>query len=97
MKKSYIKRLVEYIKKNISKGYNVESLKWALINQGVNRSSVNRAIKIANKELAEKIPKFEEKEEKKKHKEPVLVNLEKSRLSSRVKNFFKNLVEIFKS
>ena len=57
----YIRQLVKYIKKNISKGYMPESLRWALINQGYPRTQVNKAIEIANQEIASAIPKFVEK------------------------------------
>jgi hypothetical protein len=56
-----IRRLVEYLKKNSSKGYTLESLKWALIKQGYQRIEVFRAVEIANQELAEKAPKLEDK------------------------------------
>ena len=57
----YIKQLVEYFKKNLSKGYTADSLKWALINQGYPRSSIIKAIEIANKEIAASAPKLIEK------------------------------------
>jgi len=56
-----IRSLAEYIKKNISKGYTLESLKWALIKQGYHRMEVFKAIDVANHELAEKAPKLKEK------------------------------------
>ena len=58
---SYKKNLVNYIKKNLSKGYTLDSLKWALINQGYSRIEVNRAIEQANKDLASKAPILKEK------------------------------------
>lgn len=61
MMESYIRQLVKYIKKNLAKGYTIESLKWALINQGYSRTEVNKAIKITNEELAKKAPKLKEK------------------------------------
>ena len=57
----YIQQLVNYIKKNLSKGYTIESLKWALINQGHSRSEVQRAIDLTNKQLADSAPKLIEK------------------------------------
>jgi len=57
----YIRNLVEYFKKNLQKGYTTESLKWALINQGYSRVEVQRAMDIANKELADSAPKIKEK------------------------------------
>jgi len=57
----YIGKLVSYFKKNLKKGYTIESLKWALIGQGYQRISVERAIEKLNKELARKAPVLKEK------------------------------------
>jgi hypothetical protein len=54
-------RLVEYIKKNLKKGYTIESLKWALVKQGYAKVIVENAIVDANKELAKSVPVFKEK------------------------------------
>jgi len=40
----YMKRLIEYIEKNISKGYTIDQLKIILIQQGYSRAAVDRAI-----------------------------------------------------
>ncbi len=56
-----MRKLVDYFKRNLSKGYTTESLKWALINQGYSKIEVMRAIERANKELAEKAPILKEK------------------------------------
>ena len=56
-----IRQVVDYFKKNLSKGYTTDSLRWALINQGYSRTFVERAIIQANKELAEKAPILKEK------------------------------------
>jgi len=58
---SYKRKLVDYFKKNLAKGYTVDSLKWALINQGYSRAAVDMAIQQTNKELAEKAPVLKEK------------------------------------
>jgi hypothetical protein len=57
---SYRKKIIEYLKKNLKKGYTLESLKWALIGQGYSRTSVERAIEELNKELARKAPVLKE-------------------------------------
>ena len=57
----YIQQLANYIRKNLSKGYTPESLKWALINQGHSRLEVEKAIKVANEQLAAEAPKMIEK------------------------------------
>lgn len=55
------KRISDYIKKNLAKGYTLESLKWALVNQGYPRMTVDVAIQQANKELADTAPILKEK------------------------------------
>ena len=45
-----LKPLIEYIDKNLKKGYKMEDLKWALINQGNSRLSVEKAIEHLNKQ-----------------------------------------------
>ena len=55
------KKLVEYFKKNLAKGYTTDALKFALINQGYSRTIVERAIQQTNKELSEKAPILKEK------------------------------------
>jgi len=52
---NYRRNLVEYLKKNLSKGSTIESLKWALINQGYSRTDIMKATELANKEIAEKV------------------------------------------
>jgi hypothetical protein len=59
--KDYKDQMVEYIIKNLSKGYSTESLKWALINQGYSRSEILKAMDNANQELAKKVPPLKEK------------------------------------
>ncbi len=54
-------KIVEYLRKNLKKGYTIESLKWALIGQGYSRVSVDRAIEELNKDLAKKAPVLKEK------------------------------------
>ena len=52
------KQLTEYIKKNLSKGYTPESLKYALLNQGYDRISISRAMEFARKQISEESPKI---------------------------------------
>ena len=60
-RQDYKGQLVDYFKKNLKKGYPLESLKFALERQGYSRTSVEQAVKEANKELAKEAPKFKEK------------------------------------
>ena len=56
-------QLAGYIKKNLKKGYTLDSLRFSLINQGYSKISIENAIEIANKEIAEEIPPLKEKPE----------------------------------
>lgn len=49
---TYLTNTVNYIKRNLKKGYNKESLKWMLVNQGTSRSEVEKAFVQAEKEIA---------------------------------------------
>ncbi len=57
----YKKKLTEYFKKNLKKGYTQDSLKWALVNQGYSRVIIEEAMIEANKELSEEAPVIREK------------------------------------
>lgn len=50
---NYKKRVLEYFRKNITKGYSVDTLKWALIKQGNSRSIVEIAMKEVQEEMAQ--------------------------------------------
>jgi hypothetical protein len=61
--KDYIQQLANYIKKNLSKGYTLDSLKISLLNQGYSRITVNNAVELANSQLAAQVPPVREKPE----------------------------------
>ncbi len=48
---TYIDTLSNRIKANVKKGYNKESLKWALVNQGHSRIEVDKAFRQAEAEI----------------------------------------------
>jgi len=50
---TYIDNLANRIKSNLRKGYNKESLKWALVNQGHSRIEVNKAFRQAEAEISQ--------------------------------------------
>ncbi len=52
------RELIDYFKKNLSKNYTSDSLKFALITQGYSRAAINQAIDQANKEISETAPKL---------------------------------------
>ena len=53
---NYSAQLVQYIKKNLKKGYTKESLKWSLVNQGHSKLEIERAFKKAEEEMAREAP-----------------------------------------
>ncbi len=55
------RKIIDYFKKNLAKGYTSDSLKWALIDQGYSRAIIEIALEQANKEIAEKAPILKEK------------------------------------
>ncbi len=93
-KYDYIQQLADYFKKNLSKGYTVEALKWSLINQGYSRTEVSRAIKIAHEQLAKKAPRLKEKPI---IKYQVIDDKDKKiyELDSSKKSFFRKMKDLF--
>lgn len=61
MSEGYIKQLAEYIKKNLAKGYTLDSLRIALEAQDYSRISIENAINLVNEEMAKKAPKLKER------------------------------------
>lgn len=48
---TYLTSTVNYIKRNLRKGYNKDSLKWMLTKQGISRQEVEKAFVTAEKEI----------------------------------------------
>ncbi len=61
MEGTYKRKIIDYLKKNIRKGYPVQTLRFALINQGYMRPMVDESIEQAMKELAKEAPVLKEK------------------------------------
>jgi len=59
--KDYIQQIADYVKKNLAKGYTIDSLRFSLQSQGYTRLSIDNAIKLANEQLGEKAPLMNEK------------------------------------
>jgi len=55
------RELIKYFKRNLSKNYTEESLKFALLNQGYSKTAIEQAMIQAHKEIAEKAPILKEK------------------------------------
>lgn len=49
---NYLQNLIDYAKRNIKKGYAIDSLRWALINQGHSRIEVDKALAAAQSEAS---------------------------------------------
>ena len=61
IQKNHSNQLAEYIKKNLQKGYNQDTLRYSLISQGYSKISVDNAIDRAHKDLAKNIKPIKEK------------------------------------
>ncbi len=61
MEGTYKRKIIDYFKKNIKKGYPAQTLKVALINQGYLRPMVEEAIEEAMREMAKEAPVLKEK------------------------------------
>lgn len=86
-------KLVEYLKRNLRKGYTLESLKWALVKQGYSRSAVELAIQKVQEEMSEKAPVIKEKPVISYH----LVDDNFNEIPVKLKKpFWKRILEIFK-
>lgn len=59
--KSTNQQLIDYIKKNLAKGYTLDALRYSLVKQGYSRTSVDKSIDLANREMAAAAPKMVEK------------------------------------
>ena len=80
------KPLIEYLQKNLKKGYKLEDLRWSLINQGHSRISVDKAINFVKEiEEAKNIKPVEAIE----IKEPIDIQIrEEKNFWQRLKGFF---------
>jgi len=69
----YIKGLIRYADRNLSRGYTIDQIRLTLLQQGYSRSAVDRAIKIAeaNRPKTHVIEKKEEPKIVPVHEEPV--------------------------
>ena len=59
--KNIIEQLTEHIKKNLTKGYTQDTVKYSLMGQGYSRITVEKALENANKQLAAAVPLIKEK------------------------------------
>ena len=83
-KKPLVDELVDYLKRNLKKGYTRESLRWALINQGYSRMEVENALKKVDIELANEAPVLKTRPEIKHEFEDITVDKEKKSWFKRI-------------
>lgn len=89
----YNRQVIEYIRKNLRKGYTAESLKWALINQGHSKFEIEKAMKKLEEEMAHKAPVLKTKPEIKYERIssfPTTGELEKTKTKSLWKRLFRS-------
>jgi len=61
LEKSQNQELADHIKKNLIKGYTPDAVRYSLLAQKYSRTTVEKAMEIAQKQLAMSVPKMEEK------------------------------------
>jgi len=57
----FIRQLVDYFKQNLPKGYTPDALRFALMRRGYSRTMVEKALQIANQEMAAMASPIKEK------------------------------------
>jgi len=88
-------QLANYIKRNLAKGYTPDALKYSLLSQGYGRTSVEKAIQLANEQMAEQAPKHKEKPQ---ITHTIIESDEMNKISESIKekpNFLKRLWDKF--
>lgn len=78
------KQIIDYLDKNIKKGYKIEELRWALISQKHSRSEIEKAIKI----VEARTPSAKQEEQK---QEEIKVATEEFVMPEKKKGFFGRL------
>lgn len=90
--KDYIQQLADYIKKNITKGYTIDALRFSLVSQGYSRLSIENAITLANEQLAAAAPVMKEKPQITRK----IITDENTYVYENKIGFFKRIINIFK-
>jgi hypothetical protein len=85
-----IRKILDYIQKNLDKGYKLEDLRWALISQGYSKFEVEKAMVIMKEKISkEKVLDLTVNEVR--EKEPEFISEEDFNVSEKKKGFFKRL------
>ncbi|OGJ18535.1 hypothetical protein A3K73_04975 [Candidatus Pacearchaeota archaeon RBG_13_36_9] len=82
------KPLIEYIEKNVKKGYKLEDLKWALISQGYSRTAVQKAVDYIQKNKKTEEPRPVKVEAPKEESIPMNIEMPEPSLWEKFKGFF---------
>jgi hypothetical protein len=80
----YIKGLIRYADRNLSRGYTIDQIRLTLLQQGYSRAAVDRAIKMAEANRP-KAPVIEKKEE------PRIMPVHEEQVPSQKRTFFQRL------
>jgi SOS response regulatory protein OraA/RecX len=91
----HAKPIVDYLKKNLAKGYKPQNLKWALISEGYSKIEVEKAMRIVEEENEKefKMQELRAKKEMEKQAAELItdempVQVEKEGFWSKVKGWF---------
>ena len=91
----HITPILLYLKKNLAKGYKIQNLRWALINEGYSKTEVEKAIRVLGTETEREQKEDEIRQRKESAKQAVsLINdempscVEEESLWSKIKNWF---------
>jgi len=52
----YMKTLIEYVKRNLSKGYSHDQIRLVLLQQGYSRAAIDRAIRLVQESMPKQAP-----------------------------------------
>lgn len=85
----YIKGLIRYTERNLSRGYTIDQIKLTLIQQGYSRAAVDRAVRIAQQNR----PKPAEA----KKEEPKIVPIIEEQVPAKKRSFFQKLFGLNKT
>tara|TARA_Y100000034_G_scaffold22914_1_gene26405 strand:- start:1473 stop:1724 length:252 start_codon:yes stop_codon:yes gene_type:complete len=81
-----VQDIADYIKKNLKKGYTLDSLRFSLISQGYSKISVENAIDLVNKQMAKEIPQIKERPE-------IIYKVVTETVKTEPKSFWKKLLD----
>jgi hypothetical protein len=86
-------KVIEYLKKNIKKGYPIETLRIALINQNYSRTLIDEAIKEVVNQMAKEVPIIKDKPL---IEHEIIIEDNKEKVIKE-KGFFSRLIKYFKN